>query len=356
MADTTASRLEHVFGAGWLMEQHFPDIRFLVPGIIPEGLTFLVAAPKIGKSWMVLGLGIAAAGHGNAFGVIETGRPRPVLYCALEDGPRRLQSRLRALNATGLTDVLQFVTKIPKGGVLETMQEFVDKFADCEPVIILDTLGKAMPPAIQGESAYERDYRVGGAIKAVADSVEGCSIVVVHHTRKADGVDFIDAVSGTQGLAGSADTILLLKRERQTKNATLQVTSRDAAEGEYSLVIEGAGSWVLNGGSLQEAADAARTAKVTEGVGDRMADVIATVGRFPEGIKPRDIKALLPDVPAGQIDKYLERAVEAGRITKPSRGLYTPVRSVRSVSFQPGQSDRTDTSDTPLRLVGTDET
>jgi hypothetical protein len=345
-----------MFGAGWLMEQKFPPLEYVVPGIIPAGMTLLVAAPKIGKSWMVLGLGIAVSSGAPAFGAIDVGRPRPVLYCALEDGARRLQARLIELGAEGLTDTLSFITDIAKGDVIATLTEFVEMWRDHAPVVILDTLGKAMPPAAAGESDYQRDYRVGGALKAIADSAPGASVLIVHHTRKQAGEDFVDSVSGTQGLAGAADTILLLRRERHEKRATLQVTSRDAAEGEYSLTLNGAGKWELDGASLEASAAAARDAKQTQGVGDRMAEVIEKVGAFPEGIKPHDVGVLL-----GMDDKtaqvYLSRAYEAGRVDRPKRGTYTPippVGSVGSVGFPSGPNQHPNTTNTPLRLVGTE--
>ncbi|RCL89398.1 MAG: hypothetical protein DBW62_04500, partial [Microbacterium sp.] len=76
------------FTATWLMAQTFPPVRYVVPGIIPEGATLLVAAPKIGKSWLMLDTAVAAARGGRALGTVALGRPRPVLYLALEDGPR----------------------------------------------------------------------------------------------------------------------------------------------------------------------------------------------------------------------------------------------------------------------------
>ena len=51
-------------------------------------------APKLGKSWMALGLGIAVASGGRAFGSVPV-EAGDALYLALEDSPRRLQSRLR---------------------------------------------------------------------------------------------------------------------------------------------------------------------------------------------------------------------------------------------------------------------
>lgn len=338
--------LEESFTADWLMQQYFPPVRYVVDGVIPEGFCLLVAPPKFGKSWLVLGLGLAVAAGTPALGVIPTGKPRPVLYAALEDGPRRLQSRIRALNPEKIEDTLAFITTIKRDEIFPTLQAFVDRWHDHEPVVILDTLGKAMPSAVSGESAYERDYRVGGMLKSVADSAPGAAIVVVHHTRKADSPDFLDAVSGTQGLAGSADTIVVLSRERLSKDATLRVTSRDAAEGEYRITLEGVGTWALAGGSLREAAEAAQTARATAGVGDRMGELIETVSRFPEGVKPKDI-ATITQIDTDDVGRYLRRAVDAGRVEKLSRGLYGPVRSVR-MSESELPIGQTDTSDTVL--------
>ena len=331
------------FNAQWLMGQVFPPTAYVVPGIIPEGMTLLVAAPKIGKSWMVLGLGVELSNGGNAFGSIPVGNPRPVLYLALEDGKRRLQDRLVRLNPSEVSHRLEFMTDIPNGQVIATISEFMTRHAGLDPVCILDTLGKVMPPAGNG-SQYGHDYSVLSALKATADAVPGSSLVIVHHTRKMDGGDFLDAVSGTQGIAGAADTVLVLRRERHDDRATLQVTSRDAAEGEYSLTLTDTGAWQLDGESLAEASAAAQAAKATAGLGDRMVDVIAAVGRFPEGITPKDLKVLLPDI--ANVDEYLRRAHDGSRIQKLSRGLYAPVRSVRSVSF-PGDETHTLTQLTP---------
>lgn len=333
-----------MFDAEWLMRQNFPPLEYVVDGVIPEGLSLLVAAPKIGKSWMVLGLALAASNGGYAFGHIQVAR-RPVLYLALEDGQRRLQSRLKELGASKPSPLLNFITRAPKGSILGVLGEFMAREHSAPPVVILDTLGKAMPPALGGESAYERDYRVAGALKGITDECPGSSVIVVHHTRKADGADFIDAVSGTQGLAGAADTILLLKRDRQNKDATLQVTSRDAAEGEYALHMEGAGSWELTGASLTEAARAAQTARTTDGVGDRMGELIAKVNQYPEGVTPKDLATML-HMEDSQVGMYLKRAHDSERIDRPKRGLYTPVTSVRSVTSTDGQTNTNNGSNT----------
>jgi adenine/guanine phosphoribosyltransferase-like PRPP-binding protein len=49
--------------------------------------------------------------------------------------------------------------------------------------------------------------------KALADAYS-VPFIIVHHTRKLAATDFLDEVSGSQGLAGSADAVLVLKRLR----------------------------------------------------------------------------------------------------------------------------------------------
>lgn len=321
------------FGAAWLMDQEFPETKYVVPGIVPEGMSLLVAAPKIGKSWMALGLGLDLSTGGMAFGALPVGDPRPVLYLALEDGKRRLQSRIKRLDPPSISDSLEFMVEVPQGQVVPTIADFILRHDGLDPVVFLDTLGKVMPPATNGSSAYAHDYGMLSALKSTTDRVPGSSLLIVHHTRKHDGGDFLDAVSGTQGIAGAADTVLVLRRERHDNRATLQVTSRDAAEGEYSLTLSDSGAWELDGKDLAEASRAAESVRATAGLGEKSSEVIETVGRYPEGIKVSDLRVLLPNVK--NLDEYLSRAVESERIQKLGRGLYAPVRSVSSVSLPP---------------------
>lgn len=332
------------------MEQEFPPLKYVVPGIVPEGMTLLVAAPKIGKSWMALGLGLDLSNGGEAFGALPVGDTRPVLYLALEDGQRRLQTRLTSLAPQSIGD-LNFITTMDGSSVIDTINNYMAAHVGKDPVVMLDTLGKVMPPAQGNASAYAHDYSMLSALKATSDRVPGSSLVIVHHTRKHDGGDFLDSVSGTQGIAGAADTVLVLRRERQDNRATLMVTSRDAEEGEYSLTRAPSGAWELDGKSLEEAARAAQTAKVTAGLGDKSTAIIDKISEFPEGISPRDLKVLLPDIAPGTIDGYLKRAYEAGRIERSGRGNYTPIRTVRSESFPTGDSYSSFASYTPLEGI-----
>jgi hypothetical protein len=89
-------------------------------------------------------------------------------------------------------------------------------------------------------------------LKRIADNA-GVAMLVVHHTRKAASDDFLDDVSGTQGLAGAADAILVLKRSRGQADAVLHVTGRDVEEAEYALTFAPEiGSWQMLDGPAQD--------------------------------------------------------------------------------------------------------
>jgi hypothetical protein len=76
--------------------EQFDPLEFAVDGLVPEGLGILVGPPKLGKSWLVGDIGLSVAGGGIALNTIRATK-RPVLYLALEDGKRRLQSRSRLI-------------------------------------------------------------------------------------------------------------------------------------------------------------------------------------------------------------------------------------------------------------------
>jgi hypothetical protein len=332
-AGTTLPTVDLLAGlrdGAWLDAQDFPPLRYAVPPILPEGSTLLVGPPKVGKSLLIKAAGLAVASGGQVLG-LPVGEPRPVLLLALEDGDRRIQDRCRRLMCgEAIPKRFQYLTRVMPGRLLDTIAAWLDQYGDDAPLVILDTLGRAMPPAQPGESAYQRDYRIGAAVKRLADEHPGTALLTIHHDRKAEAADFVDSVSGTHGLAGAADTIVVLSRPRNEPEGVLRVTGRDVLEAEYAVRFAD-GVWSLDGHDLDEAAHRARTARLTESLGDRSAAIVAVVANHPEGVRAADVAAEA-GVSAGVAKDYLARLERAGRIEKPTRGLYTPVASVATVA------------------------
>ena len=53
------------------------------------------------------------------------------------------------------------------------------------------------------------------------------ALLIVHHSRKESGNDFLASVSGTYGITGSADTTAVIRRKRLEPLGTIVVTGRD---------------------------------------------------------------------------------------------------------------------------------
>lgn len=316
----------------WLDKQTFPPVQWVVPDIIAEGLTVLAGGPKVGKSWLVLSLALGIASGGRVLGQVELGKTRPVLYMALEDGDRRLQARARKLlGGQPIPGKFQYVTTGKPGQLLYTLQEWLQSNAEESPVAIVDTFAKIRPAETAGENSYERDYRHAGLLKSYVDPIPGAGLVLVHHTRKdkGDGGDFIEAVSGTQGISGAADQTIVLRRNRTDDDGLLQVTGRDVLEAEYAVTHDG-GTWILAGGTTTSAASRAREGKATRNLGDDAARVVRYV--IDNGpVSPGDVASAL-DIQGTTVRSYLTRAVEARRITRIERGKYGPVACATSAT------------------------
>jgi len=239
-SDRAPSHLSPGFTAAELMKMELPEPRWIVPGIIPEGLTLLAGKPKVGKSWLCLDLGLGVALGGYALGQLRLDQG-PVLYLALEDNTRRLKRRVRAvLQGNPAPHSLQLYTEWPRMGIEDGGLLKLDQWINGHPeirLVIIDTLARIRGSTNKrNKSAYELDYDALVGLHRLASQHEGLGIVVVHHLRKLDSDDPLDLVSGTTGLTGCADAILVLLRSRGRADAELFITGRDVEE--QSLALE----------------------------------------------------------------------------------------------------------------------
>lgn len=348
VVESQDSLLTKVVTAAELHQKEFLPIVQFVFGIIIEGFGIVAGPPKLGKSWWVLNLALAVAAGGMAFGKIKV-EPRHVLYLALEDSERRLKSRIQLVYGSDVPPHrLHLLTELDPGLLIPTVTAWLQYHPG--GLVVLDTLGRARQQRRRGDDPYLADYQAGVSLKNVVDAFPGAALLGVHHTRKASSDDFVDDLSGTLGLAGSADYVLVLRRQRNSDEATLQVTGRDAPEGEYAFTVRG-GVWTLAGDGLAAAAAEAQNRKETKNLGDRALEVLAYVNDHPCGVTAEDIASHL-GINNNDAGTYLRRLHGKGRIDKPSRGTYTPL-SVSDVSYlsEPSpHSDTTDSSDTDTHL------
>src|SRR5215208_301245 len=216
--------------AAELVEKELPAVKWAVPGVLPEGVTILAGKPKMGKSWLGLGLCVSVAAGGRALGKIGVERGG-ALYLGLEDRERRLQKRLRKILGErdvphGL-DVAWEWPQLDHGGV-----EALDSWLEAHPgtrLVVIDTLKKIRPRDGQSRSVYDLDYEALEPLLPLAAEY-GVAMLVVHHLRKLEAGDPFDMISGSTGLTGGVDGALVLKRDRGKQDATLAVDGRDIEE------------------------------------------------------------------------------------------------------------------------------
>lgn len=236
-----------------------PPVRWAVPGLLPAGLCLLVAAPKIGKSWLALDLCLSVSGGGSWLG--RQAVAGDALYLALEDSPQRLQSRFQLLFSGTAASPARCTIRLQAPVLGQGLEKLLDEWSDQHPnarLVVIDTFQRIRPPATGRENAYQADYRTCAALQAWAMR-RGLCLLLVHHTRKAlDPTDVFNSISGSSGIFGAADAVLTItKRNRFDERATLSVTGRDVDQAELAVSFDkSAGRWRVLGDAGQVEQDA----------------------------------------------------------------------------------------------------
>jgi hypothetical protein len=288
----------------------FAPIKYVVPGIFVEGLTLFAGKPKIGKSWFLLHAGIAVARGGFTLGDLHC-IEGDVLYCALEDNERRLQSRITKL--IGISQPwpsrLFYYCELPRltEGGLDGIRAWI--LSKPHPrLVIIDTLAMVRASRKREETNYEADYAAVLALRDLANEF-GIAIVLVHHLRKADSDDAFDTVSGTLGLTGAPDSVLVLKRD-SSGTVILHGRGRDLIEIEKAMAFDAeACLWRIAGDAAAVRRSAERNA------------VLQVIEEANEPIGPNDIAAAT-GMRAGNIRRLLGKLIQEGIIEKAAYGRY----------------------------------
>ncbi|HEX9070983.1 MAG TPA: AAA family ATPase [Pseudolabrys sp.] len=300
---------DHVFTAAELQRKTFPPVSYCVPDLIPEGLTIIAGKPKIGKSWLALDVCLAVAA-----GRFCLGERKPVqgdvLYAAMEDNPRRLQRRIDRVLSPISAQWPERLTlanswrRLDKGGV-DDIAQWIEQ-AGSPRLVVLDTLAGVKPIRIQ-QGGYTEDYESLAALHRLANE-KGVSILVLHHTRKMEADDPVDTVSGTLGLTGCADSVLVLNRSAQ--GTTLYIRGRDIEEAEHAVTFDKHScKWTI----LGNASDVHRS--------HERSSILAVLDEATEPMGPSDIAAAA-NMPVNNAKQLLHKMAASGEVGKVGRGQY----------------------------------
>ena len=205
----------------------------IIDGFLYPGTYIFAGTPKIGKSFFMAQLAYHIS-TGKSLWDYKV-RKGTVLYLALEDDYRRLQSRMYRMFGEEATDNLLFSVSAGKLG--DGLEDQINRFMTDHPdtnLIIIDTLQRVRTN--EGEAiSYAGDYDVIGKLKDISYKY-GICLLIVHHTRKQEAKDIMESISGTNGLLGGADgAFVLYKKIRTSNNAVLEISGRDQPDQKLYL-------------------------------------------------------------------------------------------------------------------------
>jgi len=249
LAEESVARNEaQIKTAKELLTSDFHETKWIVKDLIGGGLSLLCGAPKIGKSWLILNLAIAAAAGGKFLGTLDAEKTE-TLYLALEDTDRRIHNRLKTLNAAHYEN-LKITTQWKDGYTGLENYLLANKGIG---LVIIDTLAKFAN--IKDMNEYAGTTEAMARIKKIADA-ENIAIIVTHHAKKTSGnnqtIDWTELALGSTGLTGAADSTILIQRERNTNTAKIYATGRDAADFQKEIVFSLDKDAALTGWSVKD--------------------------------------------------------------------------------------------------------
>lgn len=227
-----------------LMKMEFPDVTPLVDELLYLGLAILASEPKTGKSWFCLQLCLSLVTSKPFLG-LETHKCE-VLYYALEDNYRRLQTRLRILLQNEEAPIgIHFETnpKTLDEGFLEDLQGRLDSNNNIK-LVIVDTFQYIRGTTKGGGTLYNKEYKEMSKLKEFADKNKVC-ILLVHHLNKKSKKGF-DSINGSTAIRGATDTnIILSSMQDDTSKVLMSVEGRDIESTTKIIQLNAICTWEL---------------------------------------------------------------------------------------------------------------
>ena len=293
---------------------------WLIDGVLPaRALGILFGSPGSGKTFAAID-----AAHCIAYGLPWHGRRTrqgSVVVIAAEGHAGALGQRdaawrayHRRESASSVRYYCESVQLIERPAVARLVKS-LNRDGKPPVLLIVDTFARCTENADENSST-DMKQAVGAASRIIAET--GAAVLLVHHTRKSDGV-----LRGSSVLSGAADTVIFadkargdgveLRCDKQKEAPRFEpITLRLQSFGASAVLVDGGHADGQGGRMLNENDHTALAALSSEGMGH--AEWLRASG-LPEGTFNR--------VPA-----RLERA---GRVVKRER-KYFPVRSITTTT------------------------
>lgn len=227
--------------ANAIFKTEYPNPTWIVPNLIPSGMTLLAGRPKAGKSWIALQIAREVSSGGEMFGEkMEQGK---VLYLALEDNNHRLKKRMITQQwgekSRKNTDFITFKTFSEKIGFLHLGMKEGDSKAGANArklykevedgkykVVIIDTFSNAFL-GLKNIDDNQIITLVMKPLQEISLANNIGTIVLDHHNKMSEQApNLINDVMGSTAKVSISDTIIGMYRKGKDQRRIL-ATGKD---------------------------------------------------------------------------------------------------------------------------------
>lgn len=310
---------------GALMDEPIRPVRWLVPGLIANGLTILGGTPKSGKSYLAYALALAVGVYGRwlQHWEVEQG---PVLFISLEDDRDDTRQRLAELDHAltlrrGQIHFIHGLDQVPPFDeglipwLLEAMQQYTPRLVVIDPISYLYSLSKRTSGDLFSETR-QMLFPLRWLGKEHA-----CAIVALDHRRKRSREDtnVFDTLHGSIAKQAIADALLMV--ERQDEEITLAALVRRGRDATHHLTMQfrDGGCWLDYKGESPPKADNGQYGAVRQ-------KVYTALMTSPQAMSIVELlgACAMPDTRQTRNNLYivLFRAQKEGDIHKVEKGKY----------------------------------
>lgn len=302
-----------------LMKKDIPEPKVFVGvgddlPILVEGTCILSAKPKLGKSWLALGMCLAVA-KGEDFLGYKT-HQCSTLYLDLETSEALQQKRLRKMlrgEDPPKKFYLETETDSLENGFVDQIEHYLGEDPDIGLVVIDVFQIIRSPSKSMKETEYEHAYRDITPLNELAQK-HHISIILVCHDRKAvDPDDPFSNILGSTGLQGAATQMMVMFKKRKDDPIHISVKGK-TIDGlpELNVKLENAEWSVTEGVNAAERENNEMMAEYMTSVIRKAVVVIADQNVFWKGrctsLINEAIKNNIPlDIPPKNIGGFLHR-------------------------------------------------
>lgn len=293
------------------MAEDLPPIRMVVGEVIPAGLLLLAGDPKTGKSLLLQDLALSVAVGSPAWGSLPV-EEGDVLYLAREGGKHSFRDRLaKMLGAAPAPERfhIAYESQALRSGLEDQLAEWLA--AQAAPrLVVIDTYA-AVSPVLRGVSLVTEEYKALAGLASLAQDYPDALIVVVHHTRKADGEDVMHRISGSNGMTAATDGNAVLARHPAASRCTLHIRPRNAEESDLVLERRADLRWTVVGDDERAQ------------LGSTRQRVLAFAEQVGGSFSAADVAEGLQDIDPANVRQTLKKMADAHQLVRTERGRYS---------------------------------